>query len=213
MADERISDSDEIEAALQLDGDPEHIKTFYEDWAKTYNLDTSDAEWIGPGIIARLLQQHLPDTDASLLDAGCGTGFVGIELKALGYNQIDGFDLSAPMAQQAIETGAYREVLGDIDMMLAADSYAEGSYDAVLSAGVFTLGHVPPEALQVLVQLTRPDGLLAVSTRSHYYDQTNYQQVVDDLVADGRIETIHSMMDAPYTEEKKGHYWVYRRLS
>ena len=213
MADKRISNCDAIDAALKLDGDPSQVKSFYEDWAESYNLDTSDAEWIGPGIVARLLHRFMPDTEARLLDAGCGTGFVGVELKSLGYRNIDGFDLSAPMAQQAVETGAYGDVLGDIDMMRAAEHYADDSYDAILSAGVFTLGHVPPEALLVLLRLIRPGGLLAVSTRSHYYDQTNYRQVVDDLVAGGRIERVHSIENATYNNDGEGHYWLYRKLS
>ena len=213
MADKRISNCDAIEAALQLDGDPEHIKSFYEDWADTYNKDTNIAEWIGPGIVARLLQEHQPDTDITILDAGCGTGFVGVELKKLGYNQIDGFDLSAPMAEQAIESGAYRDVLGDIDMMLAADSYADESYDAIMSAGVFTLGHVPPEAMLILLQLTRPGGLVVVSTRSHYYKETNFQQVIDDLLDQGKIDLMKLVRDAPYNNDGEGHYWVFRKLS
>ena len=211
MADKRISNCDAIEAALHLDGDPENIKTFYEDWANTYNTDTNVAEWIGPGIVAKLLNQHQPETGISVLDAGCGTGFVGVELKNLGYEQIDGFDLSVPMAEQAIETGAYRCVHGDIDMMLAGESYADESYDAVLSAGVFTLGHVPPEALRVLLRLTRSGGILAVSTRSHYYDETNFQQVVDDLIEKASIELVQLVRDAPYNNDGEGHYWVFRK--
>ena len=213
MSDKRISNCDAIEAALKLDGDPAQVKAFYQDWAQTYNADTQDAEWIGPGIVARLLHQFLPDTSLRVLDAGCGTGLVGVELMALGYDQIEGFDLSAPMAQQAIATGAYRDVQGDIDMMRAGEHYQAGDYDAVLSAGVFTLGHVPPEGLQVLLSLVRPDGLLIVSTRSHYYEQTHYQQVVDALVNSGRMEKLHAIENATYNNDGKGHYWVYRRVS
>lgn len=213
MADKRISSCDAIEAALNLDGDPAQVKSFYEDWAATYDLDTSDAEWIGPGIVARLLHRFMPDTGARLLDAGCGTGFVGVELKALGYGHIDGFDLSATMAEKAIETGAYRDVLGDIDMMRAGEHYAEDSYDAVLSAGVFTLGHVPPEALRVLLRLVRPGGLVSVSTRSHYYDQTDYPQLVDELISQRKIELVHSIENAVYNNDGDGHYWLYRRLA
>jgi predicted TPR repeat methyltransferase len=213
MADKRISNCDAIDAALKLDGDPSQVKSFYEDWAETYNLDTSDAEWIGPGIVARLVHRFMPDAGARLLDAGCGTGLVGVELKSLGYRNIDGFDLSATMAEQATDTGAYREVLGDIDMMRATERYAEDYYDAVLSAGVFTLGHVPPEALRVLLQLTRPGGLLAVSTRSHYYEQTDYPQLVDELISGRRIERVHSIENATYNNDGEGHYWLYRRLS
>lgn len=212
MSDDRISNNDAIDAALHLDGNPEKVKAFYEDWAKNYNIDTTSSDYTGPVVSAKLLQQHLSDTSRRLLDAGCGTGLVGVELAKLDFRNIDGFDLSGSMAQQAIATGVYQRVLGEIDMMRAADHYADETYDAVLSVGVFTLGHVPPEALLVLLRLVRSGGLLIVSTRSHYYDDSNFQQVVDQLLADGRVELLQTLMDAPYNNDGNGHYWVMKRV-
>ena len=211
MPDEKISNNEAIDAALHLDGDPEHVKEFYEDWAKNYNIDTTGSEYTGPAIAANLLQQHLTDNDSQLLDAGCGTGLVGIELQALGYSNIDGFDLSDSMVERAAATGAYRQVLGSIDMMRAAESYAPAGYDAILSVGVFTLGHVPPEALKVLLKLSRASGLLVISTRTHYYDQTNYQQVVDELTSSKQARLIQLIKDAPYNNDGDGHYWVFKK--
>ncbi len=211
MSGEKISSNEAIDAALHLDGDPDHVKQFYEDWAKTYNIDTTGSEYTGPAIAANLLQQHLTNKNSELLDAGCGTGLVGVELQALGYSNLDGFDLSDSMVELAAATGAYRQVLGSIDMMRAAESYAAASYDAILSVGVFTLGHVPPEALQVLLKLTRAGGLLVISTRTHYYDQTNFQQVVDDLTSSKQAELIQLIKDAPYNNDGDGHYWVLRK--
>ena len=200
MSDEKISNNEAIDAALHLDGDPQNVKQFYEDWAKNYNLDTTSSDYIGPAISAKLLSQYLSAKDSKLLDAGCGTGLVGIELKALGYDRVDGFDLSDSMAEQAIATGAYQQVLGGIDMMRAAENYADANYAAILSVGVFTLGHVPPEALIVLLQLASPGGLLLISTRTHYYDQTNFQLVMDDLVDSGQLgadEIFRSLWTGP----------------
>ena len=59
MSGEKISDNEAIDAALHLDGDPDHVKEFYEDWAKTYNIDTTGSEYTGPAIAANLLHQHL----------------------------------------------------------------------------------------------------------------------------------------------------------
>jgi predicted TPR repeat methyltransferase len=211
MSDEKISNNEAIDAALHLDGDPQNVKQFYEDWAKNYNLDTTSSDYIGPAISAKLLSQYLSAKDSKLLDAGCGTGLVGIELKALGYDRVDGFDLSDSMAEQAIATGAYQQVLGGIDMMRAAENYVDTSYDAILSIGVFTLGHVPPEALIVLLQLASPGGLLLISTRTHYYDQTNFQLVMDDLVDSGQLELLQVIRDAPYNNDGDGHYWVMQK--
>ena len=211
MADEKISDNEAIDAALHLDGDPQTVKQFYEDWAKNYNLDTTSSDYTGPVVSAKLLSQFLPAQNLQLLDAGCGTGLVGLELQSLGYHKVDGFDLSDSMAEQAIATGAYRQVLGGIDMMRAIKSYADASYAAILSVGVFTLGHVPPEALLVLLQMVEPDGLLVISTRTHYYDQTNFQAVVDDLVSNNQVELLRVIRDAPYNNDGDGHYWVFRK--
>lgn len=209
MSDDKISINEAIDAALKLDGDPDNVKAFYDDWARRYNVDTSSVDYSAPAISARLLQQYLPATDACLLDAGCGTGLVGVELGKLGYHEIEGFDLSESMATQALASGAYRQVRGGIDMMHATQSHAPESYDAVLSVGVFTLGHVPPEALLELLALTRPGGLLLLSTRSHYYDQTDFQQRVDELLDAGRIELLKRLADAPYNKDGAAHYWIF----
>jgi len=211
MSNGKISNNEAIEAALNLNGEPERVKEFYEDWAKNYNIDTDDADYIGPSIAARLLSQHLSVKNSRTLDAGCGTGLVGIELQELGYINVDGFDLSDSMVELAAATGAYRQVLGSIDMMRATESYPAASYDAVLSVGVFTLGHVPPEALNVLLRLTKAGGLLLISTRTHYYDQTNFQQVVDELTTSQHAELIQLIKDAPYNNDGDGHYWVFRK--
>ncbi len=36
-----------------------------------------------------------------ILDAGCGTGLVGVELERLGFRSIDGFGLSEAVAEKA----------------------------------------------------------------------------------------------------------------
>ena len=211
MSDDKISSNDAIDAALRLDGDPENVRAYYDDWARDYDLDTGSVDYDAPSICVRLLRHFLADDQAGLLDAGCGTGQVGVELERIGYRRIDGFDLSEEMVRQAGERGVYRELRGGIDMMRAARHYAHARYDAVLSAGVFTLGHVPPEALPVLLQLLRDNGLLVLSTRTHYYDQTGFQALVDDLVESGKVELLKLLRDAPYNKDGGAHYWVLRK--
>ncbi len=211
MSDDKISDNEAIDAALHLDGDPDKVREFYEDWAHRYNLDTTHSEYSGPLIAARVLGDHLQPGGIRLLDAGCGTGLVGVELSKLGFDNIDGFDLSPAMADEATATGAYREVRGGIDLMLAPRDYPDADYDALLSIGVFTLGHVPPEGLEVLLELVRPGGLLLVSTRVQYYEQTAFQQVADALLARGEARLVQLLRDGPYNNDGDAHYWVFRR--
>lgn len=208
MSDDRISDNEAIDAALRLDGDPDRVRGYYDEWARDYDGDVAGAGYRAPQICARLLRQFRPDTSIRLLDAGCGTGLVGVELNRLGYTGVDGFDLSESMAERARANGCYSEVRGTVDMMQAAQAYAGRVYDAVLSAGVFTLGHVPPEALFELLALSREGGLLVVSTRSQYYDVTGFQLILDELLRAGRIRILRQVRNALYNHDGDGHYWV-----
>jgi len=212
MSEDKISTNEAIDAALHLDGDPQNVKQFYADWATQYNQDVNAAEYSGPVIAAKLLNQHLDEKEVRILDAGCGTGLVGLELKAMDYSHIDGFDLSPEMAELATASGAYQQVTGNIDMMCAAEDFPQREYDALLSIGVFTLGHLPPQALEVLVQLVRHNGLLVISTRSHYFAQTGYQQCVDTLLGSGQLSQLQVIWDAPYNHDGDAHYWVFKKL-
>lgn len=212
MAGDKLSSNPQIDGALKLDGDPQSVSKYYRDWADTYDRDTAASAYSGPRIAADLLARHVSARQLILLDAGCGTGQVGAALRPLGFERIDGFDLSEPMAERARATGAYREVLGDIDMMRARETYADSSYDGVLSVGVFTLGHVPPEALRVLAAIVRPGGWLLVSVRTHYYDESEFQPLLDAETDAGGIEIVEALMDAPYNHDGNGHYWLLRRI-
>jgi len=209
MGDDRISNNQAIDAALRLDGQPQNLKQYYADWARNYNRDMDAVQYSGPQFAATLLSQHLDDKSARILDAGCGTGLVGVELWKFGYRLVDGFDLSEEMAQLSAATGAYAEVSGNVDMMRAAQDYPHADYDALMSIGVFTLGHVPPRALEVLLQLVRVGGLLVISTRSHYFEQTDYQQCVDALLVSGQLRQLQVVWDAPYNHDGNAHYWVF----
>jgi SAM-dependent methyltransferase len=211
MTDDKLSTNESIDAALRLDGDPQTVKQFYADWAQNYDRDTSESVYTGPAIATQLLSQHLPDLDAPILDAGCGTGLVGVELKTQGYRLVDGFDLSPEMADLAAATAAYRHVIGNIDMMRAQEDYPRRDYAALLSVGVFTLGHVPPQALAVLLELVRPGGLMLISTRSQYYDQTDFQSQVDTLLANASLTQVQTIWDAPYNHDGDAHYWLFRK--
>ncbi|MDJ0778918.1 MAG: class I SAM-dependent methyltransferase [Gammaproteobacteria bacterium] len=212
MAGDKLSSNPQIDGALKLDGDPQNVSKYYRDWADTYDRDTAASAYSGPRIAADLLARHVSARQLTLLDAGCGTGQVGVALQPLGFERVDGFDLSEPMAERARATGAYREVLGDIDMMRARETYADASYDGVLSVGVFTLGHVPPEALRVLAAIVRPRGWLLVSVRTHYYDESDFASVLQAETDAGRIEVVEALMDAPYNHDGNGHYWLLRRI-
>ncbi|MER9826714.1 methyltransferase domain-containing protein, partial [Mesorhizobium sp. M0115] len=111
-----------IKDSHALDGDIGRLAHFYRGWASAYELDVGRDGYCGPMIVAELAgavqTAYLANERAAIviLDAGCGTGLVGVELKRLGYELIDGFDLSREMAEKARQTRAYRHVRDDVDL-------------------------------------------------------------------------------------------------
>ena len=201
-----------IRTALELSGDPAELQRFYETWAENYDRDIAAEGYIAPRVLVEMLPlvgMSRPDPTLEILDAGCGTGIVGRLLHERGFCNIDGFDLSKPMVEQAEALGVYRRLQGDIDMNQPLLTYAPQSYDVILCCGVFTHGHVPPESLVHLIRLGKPGGRLLLSTRTTYCDETDYPGIIAKFVTQGLLTQLHQLADAPYTQKDRAHYWAY----
>lgn len=214
-----LNSFDAIKEAHTLSGDPESIRQYYEEWSKTYNQDVFNETYSGPDYIS-VYFDLLPKQDGNflnlrepaieILDSGCGTGLVGVALRRQGYQNIDGFDLSSSMVEKAKATQAYRTLRGNCDMTQHIAAYNDNSYDAAISCGVFTLGHVPPTAIKEMIRVTKPGGLVMVSTRKSYYDSTDFQSVCDRVQAENKVTLVSCIMDGPYIAEEGAHYWAFR---
>ncbi len=212
------STNDNIDAALHLDGNPEHVRDYYDQWAQSYDVDVDSIDYAGPQVGAALLSEFVkPEENLKILDAGCGTGLVGTVLKENNFLAIDGFDLSPTMAERAIESGGYNTVKADIDIMHVREHYALASYHVIMCIGVFTLGHVPPQALHQLIALLKPAGILVISVRKLYYDETEFQAELEKAIENNQIEQLKLLENARYNRDGPGdseglaHYWVLRK--
>jgi len=207
-----------LHTALNLDGSPGSIKDFYAKWAENYEHDTAGLQYTAVNNVIDVLQ-NCPssallsvdpgDREIRIMDAGCGTGLLAKALFGLGYSNIDGFDISEDMVNLAGKLGIYKQLFAHVDLNGEINAAWEGCYDCTISIGVFTPGHVSPEALSRLAFITRPGGLIIVSTRVAYYENENYQSVSDRLESEGRVKLIHVLKNASYTDDSDAHYWVY----
>lgn len=207
-----------VHTALNLDGSVDSLKAHYADWANSYDDDLVD-DYTGSRVMVDLLIDFIKNSknpldldlyEGPLADVGCGTGQVGEYLAEAGFTAIDGMDLSEEMVEVARQRGVYRTLTADVDLNLPLASDWRAAYAVTLCCGVFTLGHVKAEALKHLVAITTAGGLVLTSTRKAYYNDSNYQAVTDQMIADGEVELEVELRDAPYTRDSHAHYWIYR---
>lgn len=178
-----------------LDGDREETRRVYGEWAEAYDRDTLDGMgYVAPGIVAKELSALVAE-DAKVLDAGCGTGLVGEELKELGFKAIDGIDLSEEMLEIARRKQAY-ERLEPADMTQPL-KIEDACYDAAVSVGVFTSGHVKPQALDELARVTRKGAPIVVTVHEKVWDAEGYPDYLDSMEKRGLVR-IRAVKDSPY---------------
>lgn len=207
---------DNIHSAFDLNSDLESIVDYYAKWSDTYDRDVIDG-YVGIDFICELMHKHLQsninDYNPAMMkiaDVGCGTGIAGETLNNLGYSNLDGIDISVEMLIKAAKTGFYKGLYDGVNINEPLESQWTNIYDASISLGVFTPGHVLPEAINQLIQLTKPGGWVVVSTRPEYFDTTEYQKVNDEVITSGKAELKRCYKDAPYRNDGNAHYWVYQ---
>ncbi|AMX98940.1 class I SAM-dependent DNA methyltransferase [Mesorhizobium ciceri] len=205
-----------IKDSHTLDGDAGNLVHFYRGWANSYELDVGRDGYCGPTIVAELAgtvqTAYLANKRAAIaiLDAGCGTGLVGVELKRLGFQLIDGIDLSEEMAEKARKTRAYRHIQAKVDLNGPLSDCSSATYDITVCCGVFTVGHIRPDALRELARVTRPNGFIIVSTRKSYAEASSFEGEVRRLEDAGVLVTTQRLNDGKYIAEEGAHYWVFQ---
>lgn len=162
--------------------DRETLRNKYNAWARIYDRELDKFYRVSPINSAQTLAQFLPQKDAIILDAGAGTGMVGEALAELGYTQIVGVDLSEEMLEIARKKQVYRDLyLGNLEDE-SLKIFDKESFDAIISVGVFTFGHVHPQALNNLSSLLKSGGYFLLTVREDYYNTNeSLKQVLEEL--------------------------------
>jgi ubiquinone/menaquinone biosynthesis C-methylase UbiE len=141
----------------------EEVRSQYDNWVSFYDQEHYDNGWtVLLNYIAYTLTSYLKK-DALILDIGCGTGLLGRELNSYGFKNLEGLDISQNsldlLKTQGIYNALYLEELGN------TLSFADNTFDAVVSTGVFTRNQVPLESFEELIRILKPGGIFAVVLR------------------------------------------------
>ena len=183
-----MPDENFFEIAYTLKNTSE-TRAMYDRWAEVYDRDLSNGEYQQPARCAATLASRLEENDAKILDVGCGTGLSGLALKNSGYTTIDGCDLSQGMLDKAGELGIYRRLFA-CDLNQPPLDVKDGTYDALTAVGVFSFGHIMPDAVDELLRVTRPGGFIIIGLNDHYYEEGSLTQKLEALQSNGLLEII-----------------------
>nr|POF17528.1 williams-beuren syndrome chromosomal region 27 protein [Quercus suber] len=170
---------------------PDDCKKLYSEWAATYNLDVNSPamEYVAPTMVAQAVGAANGRIDGSILDAGCGTGLVGVALHQAGARNIDGLDLSPEMIELAEKTAVYN-TLNTADLCQRID-IPNAKYDVVTCCGTLTHGHVGPDpALKEFIRITKKGGVVVATVLDDIWSSGGFKAEVERLKVEGSVEVV-----------------------
>lgn len=170
---------------------PDDNRALYREWADSYESGFMVRRgYVYHEHVARLFVER--GGAGPVLDVGCGTGVVGVELAAAGIDPIDGLDISPDMLAQAAEKRTadngpvYRQLMeADLTQPIAL---ADAAYAGIVSSGTFTHGHVGPSALGELFRVAAPGAVAAIGINAEHFSEHGFAARFDQAIAAGDIE-------------------------
>mmetsp|Transcript_3974 Transcript_3974/g.10765 ORF Transcript_3974/g.10765 Transcript_3974/m.10765 type:complete len:218 (-) Transcript_3974:38-691(-) len=164
----------------------------YDKWADTYDETLRSWNYPAPGRITELLKQHRGDDAPALpvLDAGCGTGLVGEALKASGFAEIVGTDVSNESLKLVVKNkpGLYKSVACcDLECSEGPLPFADKSFSAVVCVGVLSYVQKFDVVFKEWCRVTAPGGLVIFTHREPFWtaDEHSCRSVAAALEGSG----------------------------
>lgn len=199
-------DSGHFEAAYSLETNDE-TRRHYKSWAETYDHEVSEVNgYAQPQRVAEMTLKLQSDTSSRILDAGCGSGLSGLALHHSGYTNVDGCDFSPEMLAKSREKGCYTELF-EANLNETLTDCADSSYDIVTCVGVFSFGHVFPDACDELLRVLRAGGFLIIAVNEPYWDKGDLAEKLSRLETTGIIR----ILEKQFGDHLPGHQvngWV-----
>ena len=185
---------------------PEELLKYYQDWTKKskYNQDMIDWNYTAPQETVSVLKKYVFNKNCKILDAGCGTGLVGIELKKNGYSNIEGIDFSQDMLN-LVPQKVYKKIEKvDLNKPL---KFETNMYDVVMCIGTFTYGHVKPQALDELIRITKNKGLICFTINEGIYEEYGFDNKIKEL-SNNKSWNVKEFFKSDYIVNKNVNAWL-----
>jgi ubiquinone/menaquinone biosynthesis C-methylase UbiE len=155
------------------------VAELYDKWAESYDHEMAEAGYQHPQACVALFARHVMRGAAPVLDAGAGTGLIGQWLQTLGYPEVEALDISKGM----LEIARTKNLYTDYHQLALGGPlpFGDGAYASVISAGVFTSGHVGVEGLDELIRICAVGGAVVMTVKCMLWE-SGFKARVDEMV-------------------------------
>jgi|GEM_PF-2521085 len=144
---------------------PKDVEEEYDKIFSTYDSEMVKKGYAAPQQAGVVIKEHISNPDGTLIEAGCGTGLLGIELNQHNFSDVVGLDISLNSLKEAESKGVYSKTLKH--NLLEPLPFTEKSAEGVVSIGVFSR-FSESEIKQILnhfSHVTKDDGTIIFSHR------------------------------------------------
>ena len=181
------------------------LKEVYKEWAPDYDFDNDNKlGTVSQPTSVKLLLSRVKDKAVKIIDIGCGTGLVGEHLKAEGFNNFDGLDISDEMLQIASQRGYQKLYSGSLNKKLPID---DNAYDCVMCVGVFTHDHVSSSGFNELCRIAKPGGYVCFTINEGVFRKYGFDETIKAFEINSKWSVISLFKDDYMKlENVKGYY-------
>jgi len=179
----------------------EDLQDVYKEWASAYDYDNDHLlGTVSQPLSVQIFQEYMKDKSVRIIDVGCGTGLVAVELENSGFTNFDGIDISQEMIDIAKQRGYSKLFIGSLNESLPFES---NEYDAAFCVGVFTHGHVGSDRLDELVRIVKPGGIICFTINEGVYELYGFNSKIQKLESENVLKVL---------EVRKNDYMVKKNV-
>ncbi|MEN8220317.1 MAG: class I SAM-dependent methyltransferase [Pseudomonadota bacterium] len=161
---------------------PKDVEKEYDSISNSYDAELEAKGYLAPIHAGTVIKTYVPNTDSIILEAGCGTGLLGLELNKQGFSNVTGMDISALCLKEAESKGVYAKTVKH--NLLESFPFPDKAFDCVVCVGVFSRFDEAQikEIVAEFARVTKEEGIIIFSHREDLITP-RLHQTLDELEA------------------------------
>ena len=172
------------------------LATEFDEWAQNNRAESmANGHW---DVTMQMLDDLELRSMYNSIDVGCGNGWLVRELLNRGVRTAVGLDISPEMIKVAKDKKIYRN-LYEIDLTKPIDN-VPNNYSGIISAGVFTHGHLGPEVIKKLLSICLDGAILTIGINAAYYENKKFEDFIINLESSAEIKEINKIKIPIYAD-------------